>query len=285
MKTNPDPIILFLIDGLRPDALKASHTPVIDGIRQFGASSFNTKTVMPSLTLPCHTSLFTSTVPETHGVTTNDWMSTPPSCDSLIQNGLINTIKKEGGKTAAFYNWDPLGDLTRAGAFDREISFKDNESMQGDQVVTEAAVNWFKKNTFTFAFIYLGYVDMAGHADGWMSDTYLKAIANVDQCIERVLQVVPKNTSIMITSDHGGHGKHHGTNCDEDMTTPFIIKGSGVPGNHTIKRDMSIIDIAPTILRRLDIEIPQNWEGNAITFGPQKSASSSDKADFAAYGT
>ena len=62
-------VLLILVDGMRPDAL-----PFIQKAKEIMQSSLYTmdaKTVFPSVTLPCHMSLFHSTIPQRHGITTN----------------------------------------------------------------------------------------------------------------------------------------------------------------------------------------------------------------------
>lgn len=64
-------VSLFLIDGMRPDALIQAHTPTFDHLLENGMYTLTARAVMPSITLPCHASLFHSLSPEQHGVTTN----------------------------------------------------------------------------------------------------------------------------------------------------------------------------------------------------------------------
>lgn len=62
-------VLLALLDGMRPDSI--TNVP-------------EAQTVFPSVTLPCHISLFHSVDPDRHGITTNTY--TPqvrPSTDSL----------------------------------------------------------------------------------------------------------------------------------------------------------------------------------------------------------
>ena len=62
-------VLLILVDGMRPDALKNLATA-----QEFAQKSIYTmeaRTVFPSVTLPCHMSLFHSVDPWRHGITTN----------------------------------------------------------------------------------------------------------------------------------------------------------------------------------------------------------------------
>ena len=63
--------MLIIVDGCRPDALQRGATPNIDALAAAGAASMSAETVMPSLTLPAHYSLFTSQKPIGHNVLTN----------------------------------------------------------------------------------------------------------------------------------------------------------------------------------------------------------------------
>ena len=62
-------VLLILVDGMRPDALP--HIAKSQQIIQKGAACLNATTVFPSVTLPCHISLFHSVDPDRHGIITN----------------------------------------------------------------------------------------------------------------------------------------------------------------------------------------------------------------------
>ena len=63
--------VLLLVDGLRPDVLTGCGNPLAQQLIQQSYATLQARTVMPSVTLPCHMSLFHSVVPERHGVLTN----------------------------------------------------------------------------------------------------------------------------------------------------------------------------------------------------------------------
>ena len=52
--------IVVMIDGLRPDAIAAAGCAIVPGLCQRGASTLAARSVMPSVTLPCHMSIFHS---------------------------------------------------------------------------------------------------------------------------------------------------------------------------------------------------------------------------------
>jgi len=75
----------------------------------------------------------------------------------------------------------------------------------------------------------------------------------------------PEDTVVIITSDHGGHDNTHRSEQEEDMTIPLMIDGPGIPKGHEISGPVSIMDIAPTIVRFLGLVQPEGWMGKAIS--------------------
>ncbi len=51
---------LILIDGLRPDAISPAASPNVLALMERGVSTLRAASVMPSITLPVHTSIFHS---------------------------------------------------------------------------------------------------------------------------------------------------------------------------------------------------------------------------------
>lgn len=110
-------VVLFVIDGMRPDSLQQADTPHIDNVFQRGAYTYTARTVMPSGTLPAHTSMFRGVGPERHGITTNIWIPLVRPVPSIIK-----IVHQAGRRTSTFYNWEQLRDLFRPGP-SRSIRF------------------------------------------------------------------------------------------------------------------------------------------------------------------
>ncbi len=253
-------VVLFLVDGMRPDGLMQAHTPVLDKLVQNGAYTLKAKTVMPSVTLPCHMSLFHSVPPERHGITTNIYT---PQVRPVP--GLFEVIQRAELKAVMFHSWDELRDVARPGSIHTSFYLKDSQDPDGpgDTSLIDLVVQWFSKNGFDFAYVYLGFTDNVGHKYGWMSEQYLRAIEHADECIGRVQGILPEDTTVFVTSDHGGHDQTHGTPALEDMTIPLIIQSEGLTGELK-DDDLSILDIAPTIAKLLGLKTPKEWIGKAI---------------------
>ena len=67
----PAKFILTIMDGCRPDGLAQATTPNLDSLWQNGAYSWQARSIMPSISLPCHSSMFRSVLPEKHGIYDN----------------------------------------------------------------------------------------------------------------------------------------------------------------------------------------------------------------------
>ena len=254
-----DLVVLFVLDGLRPDGLRQAHTPHMDGIFSGGAFTYRGRTVMPSATLPCHTSMFRGVAPERHGITTNTWVPQVRPVPSIT-----DIVHGAGRRTSAFYNWEQLRDLADPGSLDRSYFLSNCREAEGDLAIADAAASCLGGEE-GFAFVYLGYTDIAGHNSGWMSDPYLDAIGNADTGVGQVLSVLDHSrTAIILTSDHGGHEQTHGTEMDEDMTIPWATSAPGIPTGHEIAEQVNIIDNPPTIAAYLDLETPEEWTGKAV---------------------
>ena len=77
-------VMLILVDGMRPDAMV--QFPLAQKLMQSSASTLNAQTVFPSVTLPCHVSLFHSVDPTRHGTTTNTYMPQVRPIDGLCES-------------------------------------------------------------------------------------------------------------------------------------------------------------------------------------------------------
>src|SRR5262245_13106647 len=253
-------VVFVMIDGARPDAIAAGRCPNLTALRRRGAYTLKATSVMPSVTLPCHMSIFHSVPPTRHGIVTNDWM---PMARPLP--GLVDHAKTAELHCAFFHNWEPLRNLNRPGSLAFSY-FRDNvyQGPNGDQVIAEEAARYIISDQPHFAFVYFGTVDTAGHAFGWMSEGYLTQLERVDRSLGTVLAALPDNSSILVQSDHGGHERTHGTPSPEDMTIPWLVMGPGIRQNYEITAPVSLLDTAPTLARLLSIKPHPEWEGQCV---------------------
>lgn len=253
------PVVLIVIDGLRPDALMACRASNVAVLEESGAMTLHASSVMPSTTLPVHVSIFHSVPSARHAVTTNMWtpMRSPVP-------GLVDLAHQAGLRTAFVYNWEPLRNLSQPGSLDFSYFRRNNTDPDGDQVIADEAVRYFSTDRPDFAFVYFGVLDEMGHRYGFMSDEYLAQLERADHAVGTVLRTLSHDVTVLLTSDHGGHDHAHGTDAAEDMTVPWIIRGPGIRRGYRIKAPVSVLDIAPTLARLLGIRPHPDWEGRCV---------------------
>jgi predicted AlkP superfamily pyrophosphatase or phosphodiesterase len=265
---NAERVILFVVDGMRPDGMLQAQAPVMQAMMRGGAYSLSAQTVMPSVTLPTHMSMFHGLLPEAHGTTTNQWEPMP---DGPVP-GIVDLVRMAKRHAAAFYTWEPLRDLSRPGSLAysclKDIYWPFDED--SDLTIARLAADYLVRERPDFVFIYLGWTDEIGHRHGWMSSEYLHAIAGADAAIGHVLERLEgaglaSGAAYLLLSDHGGHDRAHGTDCAEDMTIPWVLQAPGIRRGYEVKGKIRIYDTAPTIARLLGLECPEIWQGQPVS--------------------
>mgnify|MGYP002520496208 CR=1 FL=1 len=96
-----------------------------------------------------------------------------------------------------------------------------------------------------------------------MSAPYLQCIYDAIGNVKKVLEEVGDEYTVIVTADHGGHDRTHGTLMPEDMTIPVFIKAPGFAPGSTLQ-GVNIKDLAPTIAALLGVSPAAEWEGKAL---------------------
>jgi len=112
----------------------------------------------------------------------------------------------------------------------------------------------------------LANCDMVGHTG--KIDATIKAVETVDACVGKIVEAVIKKGAVaIVTADHGNAEKMldgkvpftaHTTN-----PVPLIIAGSNFPKSKGLHKG-ALCDIAPTILKILNIEKPAEMTGKVL---------------------
>ena len=250
-----DKIVVIMVDGLRPDALKHAKVPAIEGLIKRGASTMKAQTVTPSLTLPAFASVLTGLTVEQHGV---NWNEYDPARGYLKAPTFFEIASFADGKWGGVYlNKEKLLHVAKP---DRRLIINlcsQNDPTCRSQRIVNEVVTGYKTATEgkpSLFMVHFADVDTAGHDKGWMSKPYLRAVEDIDRAIASLIKGFQElglydRTVFLITADHGGHDLTHGTNSPEDMTIPWIAAGPGIKRGYEIKRPVSLIDTAATVLR------------------------------------
>lgn len=252
-------VILISIDGMRPDGLKMCGNPYLSELMKISSYTFDARTVFPSITLPCHLSMFHSVPPQRHGTLNNTYV-TPVHPVS----GLFEQVKNAGKLSAMFYGWEPLRDIGRPGSLYAAEYFNAYTFDHTDNVLTEKALSYIELVKPDFVFLYLVETDeKGGHDNGWMTEPYLECIKLAIDNVKKVIEAAGDEYTVIVTADHGGHERRHGTDMPEDMTIPMFFCGKQFEKGRELS-GISILDIAPTIADILEVPRPREWEGKSL---------------------
>lgn len=129
--------------------------------------------------------------------------------------------------------------------------------------ITDKLLSEIDKDFYDFIIVNYANCDMVGHTG--ILEAAIKAVETVDECIGRLYQKVKeKGGIILLTADHGNseYMLDENNNQITAHTTnkvPFIITNN----NYQVS-DGKLADIAPTILKLLNIEIPKDMTGNSL---------------------
>ena len=263
----PKRVVIALMDGVRPDAITQIRHPFFEKLTREGTFCMTGRTVAPPRAFPAHISLFTSVDPGKHGIVTNDIRPFPPEF-----SGLMQILREAGKQTAAVVIWEQLcsvgrsEDINRLDYCDaRELeNLSPEEAKQVQDRWVDRAADIIRKEEFDFLFFQYEMADTVGHRYCWMSEAYLEAVGYTADAMARLYEALGPEDQFILLSDHGGHGfDHFDPDAPEDMTVPMFCAGSLFPAGRE-EHGWSLADIAPTVCKCLDVEIPAQFMGKSL---------------------
>ncbi|GKV69933.1 2,3-bisphosphoglycerate-independent phosphoglycerate mutase [Sporosarcina sp. NCCP-2716] len=130
--------------------------------------------------------------------------------------------------------------------------------------VTDALIDEIENDRIDAFILNLANPDMVGHSG--MLEPTVKAVETTDACVGRIIRLLEeKGGAAIITADHG--------NADEVITpegnpmtahttnpVPVIVTKKGI----TLREGGILADLAPTMLRLLGIEQPEEMTGSSL---------------------
>ena len=172
-------VVLLSLDGICVEGFRKARTPHLDNLLAQGVLSLKTRVVMPSVTLPNWTSHLTGSGPELHGVVDNSWTIDKFKLPAVEtdSDGYYPSVfkvlkdKKEGIKTAFYYNWPNLIYPYNQKYLD-DICFLENDAYAP---YYERAFSFIKthRDEPTLVFLYTVHTDHAGLQPKKPSCSYL----------------------------------------------------------------------------------------------------------------
>jgi len=286
----PGDVLIVTLDTARADRFSyAGPSPVTtaatDAVAAEGAA-FLTAVAPSPITLVSHSSLFTGQDPFVHGVRNNGDFALAAEALTLAE-----VLADRGWTNAAFigaavldrrYGLDQ-GFLT----YDDEIIGTDATGMlayarrPGDEVV-DAALRWLGDSVAdrTFVWVHLydphaPYEPPEPERSRYSENPYDGAIAYTDRMVGKLLDGYRRlgryeETLVVLVADHGESLNDHQERThgvfvyDATVKIPLVMRGPGIEPGARIASPAALIDVMPTVLGLVGIEIPASVDGRDL---------------------
>ena len=260
-------VLLITIDTLRADRLGSygdskARTPVLDGLARQGVVFERAYTPAP-ITLPAHASIMTGLLPPAHGVRGNGSFALGPAIPTVAE-----AFKAAGRRTGAFIGGFPL---SRRFGLARGFEVYDDAIAKAPGVnydfaerratdVTASAVRWLAETpgpVFAWVHLFDPHAPYDPPPEFRTDDPYRDEIAATDAALGSLLSAWDARTGpgiVVVTSDHGeafgehGEWSHSLFVYDTTLHVPLIIRGDGFPAGARAGVNVSLTDIAATLL-------------------------------------
>jgi arylsulfatase A-like enzyme/Flp pilus assembly protein TadD len=292
-------VILITLDTTRADRMgflgsKLGLTPNLDTLA-LDSAVFTHAYAQAPLTPTSHASILTGTYPQYHQV---DDFQRPLAADLPYAPSIL---RSHGYHTAAFIGAIALNpDPTYAPGFDRGFETYDagfhkegpgedryhTLQRRGDEVVAHALA-WLDKHPKGPFFIWIHLYDAHDPYDPpepyksrYASAPYDGAIAYEDAAVGKLLRQLKlrglyDGAVMAVTADHGESLGAHGEDThgiflyDETIQVPLLIKLPIKPqqasaAGKQIENRVELVDILPTLLQEVRIEIPKEVQGESL---------------------
>ena len=244
----------------------------------------NTITPIP-LTLPAHSSMLTGTYPLYHGVHDN--------LDHVLAESnvtIAEILREQGYTTGAIISTFILdsqfgvsqGFDSYNDRFVQPVGLHEDKERRGEEA-SFFACKYLQEHRDEPFFLFLHYFDPHTEynppepfASAYADDLYAGEIAYSDYCIGQVIDKLKElglydSTLLVIVGDHGeGLGEHgeaeHGYYIYQcTARVPFIMRSPGHRRPKRIDSIVSLVDVVPTILGYVGVDVPAEVQGRDLS--------------------
>ena len=261
----PKHVVIISEDGMRPDVLTEEVAPRHVALMREGAVALHAETIPQSDTLPSHASMLSGVGAKAHGLW---WNSYQAQRGYIHVPTIFSAAHAAHMSTAMIVGKPKLRHIAAPGTVDHFE--RPSYLCRG---VAKRAAAYFTEAKPDLLFIHFSDPDEYGHSHGWMSKEYLRAVHHSDGCLATVLAAIDASpdaatTLVIVTADHGGHGKlHSGGHAAVDRDIPWIVRGPGVGHGVILDESVETVDTAATTLAALGLPALPHMLGSArLTF-------------------
>jgi arylsulfatase A-like enzyme len=249
-------VLIISYDGMRPDAIALAPMPNLLALIDQGAYTLTTaQTIGYPATLPSHASMLSGLCMDKTGIYLDKYYAYMGYSKGV---DIFDLAHAAGMKTVMVVGKSKLRQLAEPETTDFfEVDY-------GEKAISKAAVEQISTG-FDLMFVHFAGPDLRGHEYGWMSDSYFAVMRDGDVALGNILQALADNglrdsTLIIVTADHGGHGKAHIGTTIEDYRIPWIAAGPGIV-HKDLTSIIGTVDTAATAAYALGLSLQADWSG------------------------
>ena len=285
VQADEEKAVLFMIDGLRSDAVFTAETPNLHAIANGtwadgykGAYSYRANPIPDAIpnSAPNHVAIITGVTANKTGCFNNGETSSANYADyppvSVLLKRSIPDLK-----SAWIYHWHEDSGIPTEATYiappqsDREIvddavslisgTFPAKEGIQGSA--------WKAGDDIDLLMLYIDDVDAAGHNHRFSttSPQYIEAVQLVDRQIGEILTAIRNRPTfanedwlITLCADHGGIDHEHGVwKAPDSYTTPLLVSSKGIDEG-TMCGDPRNLDAAAYIVQHFTGAVPEHFD-------------------------
>ncbi|CAI2164300.1 11161_t:CDS:2 [Funneliformis geosporum] len=275
-------VIVLALDGVGRFFMEIP-TPTIDAFFASGASSLTAKAVVPTDSAQNWGSVLHGVLPDKHGLKNGEVEAGVPYDEDSpypsIYKLLANSFKDI--KMASYVAWESINTgiielsvkadlyapLTHENRFWRWwLRFKHHwlKNSVYDYAVVSRLVDYIRNpenKSVKLLFVHLTDVDEHGHGHGYGSQKYLNQIKVMDSHVATILEAIDEvgwkdDSLVIMTTDHGGIGRSHGGDSDQEVNVFLAVRGAGIEPSSKIESKVTNMDCAALILEALGKKTP-----------------------------
>jgi arylsulfatase A-like enzyme/Flp pilus assembly protein TadD len=300
-RERPWNVLLVTFDTTRADRIGAYgneriETPTLDGLAAEGIRFANAVSVAP-ITAPSHSTILTGLYPTAHGFRDNGLFVLEDRnltlAEILREHGYATAAAVGAFPVVSQFGFDQGFDL-----FDDHLTgmyedYQGERTVPKDQLffderraaqVNEAVIPWLEERGGEPFFLWVHYFDPhqpfeppPPYDQLYADDLYDGEIAYTDSRLGHLLEQLRRigeldRTLVVMTADHGeGLGEHNEIThavlaYDSTLHVPLIIRppGLGDRAGQVVEERVGTVDIVPTVLDVLGLELPGDLHGYSL---------------------
>lgn len=271
--------VLYIgIDGTRFDAVEKAETPNLHGLMKEGIHSPNCLILgeryqkNDTVSGPGWSTILTGVWADKHGVHDNQFKDSKYTEFPHLFARLKEVNPK--ARTVSHVTWKPVQEKITSAA---DVSVNYEEKAHGvmdydryDNSAVDAAVKELQEENPDCLFVYIGQVDVAGHTHGFHPTVppYIEAIERADAKVGKLLEAMKARKTfadedwlVVVTTDHGGKGKGHGSGHKvPEILSSFLIVSGPAAKRGVFEEQIYLVDPAVTVLAHLIGKPKDEWK-------------------------